>query len=473
MRGIKILVTVLLVFQVASFAQTGPYVQPLPYRHYSLPFYINIGNGILKKTDTSAYLEIGPFNGGSKGFLPPRLTNSERANIPVPKNGLQIFNKTTVQPEWYDSAAATWRAFGSSVRFAYPGEDETATGNRTFTLGGYTFRFANGICKIDSTAIFGEQDENPISGSVIAINSRTTAESFIKAWQTDVNVMRYDFRINGDVYYSGVQVYEQANTRLQAPNASFSTKVITPLISNSQGANDLLSMAPSTSDGRVGIGVTPGSDNLTDKLQLKGGFYADVTGKRVVIIGLGHTSAPDSVLAKTAGSDSLKWTAVSAIGGGGGGGDAGRLVKTLTVDANSTGNEGPGEDNLMAYTIPADTLNTNGDHIEFTMAFTFAANTNGKRVRLYYGSTVIYDSGTQNQNSGSMEIRGTIVRTGAATQLISFTQNNDAALFPIRSGYTTAAETLSSTVVLKATAEAVDDNDIRQILLIVKMFPNS
>jgi len=199
MRGVKFLISILLLIQVAANAQTGPYVQPLPYRHYSLPFYINIGNGILKKTDTSAYLELGPFNGGSKGFLPPRLTTSERNNIPQPKHGLQIFNRTNLRPEWYDSIATSWKPFGSTYnartpliiendtikvnglsgygssgqmirstgsaleyfspsyvttrdRFGLSGEDETATVNRSFNVGGYNFTISNsGQIEIIST----------------------------------------------------------------------------------------------------------------------------------------------------------------------------------------------------------------------------------------------------------------------------------------------------------------------------------
>lgn len=198
MRGVKFLVSIFLLIQVSVNAQTGPYVQPLPYRHYSLPFYINIGNGILKKTDTSAYLELGPFNGGSKGFLPPRLSTSERNNIPQPKHGLQIFNRTNLRPEWYDSIATSWKPFGSTYnartpliiendtikinglsgygssgqmirstgsaleyftpsyvttrdRFGLSGEDVTASANRSFDLAGYTFFFDNGELRIKGT----------------------------------------------------------------------------------------------------------------------------------------------------------------------------------------------------------------------------------------------------------------------------------------------------------------------------------
>ena len=66
MRGLKLII-VLLLLKGTVFSQTGPYVQPLPYRHYSLPFQINIGYGSLKKTDTSAYLEVGPDAGATIG----------------------------------------------------------------------------------------------------------------------------------------------------------------------------------------------------------------------------------------------------------------------------------------------------------------------------------------------------------------------------------------------------------------------
>ena len=346
------------------------------------------------------------------------------------------------------------------------------TENTTITAGSFSFRVANGNIQLDSTVIIGVPDESPILSSVVGINSNSNRDYFLRMWDTDNNVSRFSFARSGNIITGSGTIYDASNHTLQSSTGNFTVKTITPIVSNTQGANDLLQLAPGTSDGRVGIGVNTGADNLTDKLQLKGGLYVDATGKSVRLIGLPHTTVPDSVLVKSAGSDTTKWASVSDVSGGGGS-SAGRLFKSLNANTSASGNTGSGEDNLMTYTIPADTLNTNGDQIDFTMTFTFAANANSKRVKLYYGATTIFDSGAQNQNSGSMEIRGTIVRTGATTQLISFSQNNDASSFTIRSGYTTAAETLSSTVVLKATGEGSADNDIQQILLIVKMIPNS
>jgi hypothetical protein len=111
MRGAKLL----LAFLVLSTIGRAQYVQPMGYRHYSFPWYVNIGNGSVKVTDTSAYLEIGPRTGASKGLLPPRLTQTERANIPSPKDGLLIFNKTTRKYNWYDTTCSCWRDLLGSI----------------------------------------------------------------------------------------------------------------------------------------------------------------------------------------------------------------------------------------------------------------------------------------------------------------------------------------------------------------------
>lgn len=145
----------------------------------------------------------------------------------------------------------------------------------------------------------------------------------------------------------------------------------------------------------------------------------------------------------------------------------------LKSNVTDAGNVGAGEDDLMTYTIPAGLLITNGDYLEFTMTFTFAANANNKQVKIYYGGTTIYASGAQAQNDGMMQVKGSIIRTGATTQRITFDQDNNTTLFTDVAGYTTAGETLSGTVILKATGEATSNDDIVQRLLTVRYFPNN
>ncbi len=147
------------------------------------------------------------------------------------------------------------------------------------------------------------------------------------------------------------------------------------------------------------------------------------------------------------------------------------LVTTLTTNTSDVGNMGAGEDDLMTYTIPAGKLVTNGDYLEFTMTITFAANANNKQVKVYFGSTAIYTSGSHAQNDGSMEIKGTIIRTGATSQRITFSQANNTMLFPDYANYVTASEILANAITLKATGEGTSNNDIVQKMLTVKYFP--
>lgn len=57
--------------------------------------------------DASAALEI---NSSVSGFLPSRMTIIQRDAIPVPATGLEIFNTTTNQPEFFDGTF--WKAVG-------------------------------------------------------------------------------------------------------------------------------------------------------------------------------------------------------------------------------------------------------------------------------------------------------------------------------------------------------------------------
>lgn len=146
---------------------------------------------------------------------------------------------------------------------------------------------------------------------------------------------------------------------------------------------------------------------------------------------------------------------------------------SLTVNTTDVGNVGTGVDNLITYSVPSNTLFTDGDYIEFSFTFTFATNANNKTVKVVYGATEIYTSTAQPQNDGSMEVKGKIIRTSATTQKIIVTATTDGTLFTDLANYTTAAETLSGAVTLKATGEATSDNDIINRILVVKYFPNN
>lgn len=144
-----------------------------------------------------------------------------------------------------------------------------------------------------------------------------------------------------------------------------------------------------------------------------------------------------------------------------------RCSGRINVNTTAVGNVGAGEDNLIVYTVPANTLLTNADFLDFEFFGTFAANANSKRIKAYFGATVIFDSGAQNQNGGSWKITGKIIRTGGSTQKVLVEFSSSSNLFVNTTTYTATALTLSGTNDLKVTGEAVADNDIVNEALIV------
>src|SRR5215213_4359680 len=97
MRSLKILTLVTLSLFFKSLQ--AQMLQPMNYKEYSFPWHVNIGGGINKVTDGSAYLELGKSAGSTKGFLPPR---GNKASVVGPSTGLQFYDLGTGQPWWYN-----------------------------------------------------------------------------------------------------------------------------------------------------------------------------------------------------------------------------------------------------------------------------------------------------------------------------------------------------------------------------------
>jgi hypothetical protein len=146
---------------------------------------------------------------------------------------------------------------------------------------------------------------------------------------------------------------------------------------------------------------------------------------------------------------------------------------SLTTNTTDVGNVGTGEDNLMTYTVPANTLVTNGDYLEFTMEIGFASNTNTKQVKVFYGATTaLIIPAASTSTGGTISIHGTIIRVGAGSEKIEISWVGSSLHGTGSATYVAAAETLSGTVVLKATGEATADNDVVQRMMTVKYFSN-
>lgn len=143
---------------------------------------------------------------------------------------------------------------------------------------------------------------------------------------------------------------------------------------------------------------------------------------------------------------------------------------TLSVNTTAVGNVGTGEDDLMSYSIAANSMSGTGHHVRFRAAGTIANTVNAKRLRVKYGATTIMDTGAAGipiSTAISWVLTGSITRVGGTSQVVEACLNTSNATLASYAGVTTAAETLSGAVTLKLTGEATSNNDIVQNLMLV------
>jgi len=147
------------------------------------------------------------------------------------------------------------------------------------------------------------------------------------------------------------------------------------------------------------------------------------------------------------------------------------LGGVLHTDVTAVGNVGSGEDTLITYTLPSAVMSTDEDVIEIEAFGTLAANGNSKNIKLYFGSQVIFTTGAVASNAKDWHIKATVVRSGAATQVITSAFSGDTVLVTQTADYVAGTQSLAASVVIKCTGEATTTNDIVQQGLIVKLFP--
>ena len=92
--------------------------------------------GIGTQTPTaSAILQI---DSTTQGFLPPRMTTTQKNAIGTPAAGLQVYDSTTNTPNYYNGTA--WVALGGGGTSIYT-SDGTLTSDRTVSSGGFSLVF--------------------------------------------------------------------------------------------------------------------------------------------------------------------------------------------------------------------------------------------------------------------------------------------------------------------------------------------
>ena len=144
---------------------------------------------------------------------------------------------------------------------------------------------------------------------------------------------------------------------------------------------------------------------------------------------------------------------INATGVGGGG------SSILDMETSTVGNITTGEDTLYFYTLPADSLNENGDILRGRISGFVANNANLKSIVLAFGGTDIMSRNTTTPTIGQgFTIDWEVIRTGATTQKANVTFSGSDGV--ASSYYSVPGETLSGTVDIVLTGEATATDDI-------------
>jgi hypothetical protein len=139
-----------------------------------------------------------------------------------------------------------------------------------------------------------------------------------------------------------------------------------------------------------------------------------------------------------------------------------RAVVRLTSETGAWGCTNAVDTDLATYSVPAGTLETDGEFLLYLGWGSFAANGNGKYVSIYFGATggqVIYAATV---STYSWFILGAVLRTGAASQVLVGASVISTTMAPNLVQVLTPAETLANAVVIKLKGQGSVTNDVVQ-----------
>jgi len=127
------------------------------------------------------------------------------------------------------------------------------------------------------------------------------------------------------------------------------------------------------------------------------------------------------------------------------------------------------EEDLLTYTMPANTLSATGKGVRITAAGTTASNTNTKTIRLYFGSTVVVSNDvTTAPNGAGWKLNALVLRNAAGTQEVIADGTVGSA--PQTTTYTGTSEDPTGTITIKISGQngVATANDITAQILLVE-----
>jgi hypothetical protein len=197
---------------------------------------------------------------------------------------------------------------------------------------------------------------------------------------------------------------------------------------------------------------------------------ADVTGLAAALAGLAPLASPaftgnPSAPTPTAGDNDTSLATTAFV-------VAMKPTQVLNRQAGDVANVGTGETTLKSVALAAGQLAVNGDSVRLESWGTYAANTDSKTLRLYFGATVVMLVVDASATHLTWKAWAEITRTAAGTQIACGTEDSQVtgSLFTL----TAPTETLSGAITVKLTGQsAVGSNDLIAKNWLVTFLPNA
>ena len=229
--------------------------------------------------------------------------------------------------------------------------------------------------------------------------------------------------------------------------------------------------------GTLRIGATAGSYNTTTLLQIGGysSWNTDVVGaiytgangtKGFEIIGTNGQTAnllrifrdsltPDLLTLAASGVLSLRaglntGTTVAKVGG------------TIWEDLTPVSNSGAVETNLMTRSVAGNVLGTDNDYLEVEAWGEIVAPSGNVTIKMYFGSTVIFNTTSLGLSAGAWRLKASIYRGSATTQVTVTTYDGEVSALNNNTQVAAPSETLSGAVTIKCTGQAAASDEVFQ-----------
>lgn len=139
---------------------------------------------------------------------------------------------------------------------------------------------------------------------------------------------------------------------------------------------------------------------------------------------------------------------------------------SLYVNTTAVGNVGAGEDDLMSYTMPANTLFNNSDRIEVVAGGDCQST---QRVKLILGSTTLLDHTFSGGSPKDWKITASIIKSGTGA-LKSIANLIDGGGSNVNTTYTAITEDPTTALVVKLTGQGTSNDDIVQELMTINYY---